>query len=45
LLIESDIYYNIKMNIIIASLVLMGGVYADGTSSADDAKNCKISIL
>ena len=23
----------------------MGGVYADGTSSADDAKNCKISIL
>jgi hypothetical protein len=36
---------NIKMNIIIATLALVGFVCADGTNSADDAKNCKISIL
>ncbi len=33
------------MNIIIATLALIGGVCAEGTTSADDAKNCKISIL
>lgn len=34
------------MNIILATLTLVGAVYGQATgNSADDSKNCKISIL